>query len=170
MEVADLLAGLDAEVAKSEETIGWLTTELAREQQNLTDLRREVATVRSAVQRLSGGPAVRSEPCHASWLSLSKVDAVERALSEAGPLHLREIVDLLAAKGRGRTTTAAVSACLSHLSQVRHTVVNVGKGRWNYVPPAPNLRLVGAVEKLPSQEVATPDSAIPVASTGSPIA
>lgn len=168
VEVAELLAGLDGNITESERTISDLQAWLAAEQQTLVDRRREAATVRSAVLRVNGGAPAPAEPADPSWRSLSNVGAVERALSEAGPLHLHEIVDVLVAKGRKRMTTASVSASLTHLSQTRSSVVNVGKGRWDYVPrPAP--RLVGS-EKLPSQEIPAPDPAIPVSTTGSPIA
>jgi hypothetical protein len=139
MEVTELLAGLDREITQADETVNWLLTELAQAQQRLTDLRIEAKAVRSAVQRLSGGPAATTAP-DPSWLTISGVDAVERALNEAGPLHLHEIADLLVSKGRDRQAPEHVSANLSQLRKKRGTVVNVGKGRWDYLRPP--LRLV----------------------------
>lgn len=169
MDVSDLIAALDAKTAESEATIRDLQAWLATEQQALTDLRREAAAVRSALDRVNGGRA-QTSPGDSSWLNLSQVNAVERALREGGPMHLRDISALLVAKGRDGTTTAAVSACLTQLRQVRGSVVNVGKGRWDYAHPAPSLRVVGADEKLPGQEVRTPiGPAFPVSDTGRPI-
>jgi uncharacterized coiled-coil protein SlyX len=146
MEVSELLAGLEAKATESERTISELQAWLIAEQQTLKDVRREAAAVRSAVQRLSGEAGAQSTPSDTSWRGLSHVDAVETALREAGcPMHLTEIADAAVNHGHARMTRANVSATLTHLSQLRGTVVNVGKGRWNYVPPTsakPNLRVV----------------------------
>lgn len=169
MEVSELLAGLDAKMAESEEWIGELRRELVSAEQGLEDMRRAAAAVRSAIQRLSGEGVTPSTPTDTSWRGLTHVDAVEAALREAGhPLHLTEIAAATVNHGHARLTKAKVSATLTHLSQLRGTAVNVGKGRWDYVPKT-TLRLVGPSEKLPSRG-SSPDPAIPVSGTGSPIA
>lgn len=99
MDVSELIAALDTEIAKSDETITWLRAELAAEQEWRENSQRERATVWSAYQRLSGATAPLV-PTDSSWPSLSQVDAVERALPEAAPLHLTEVADSLASKGR----------------------------------------------------------------------
>lgn len=171
MEVSDLLTGLETEAAKSQATLDWLTAELAGEQRHLLDIRREIAAVGSALQRLSGSPPA-SAPADTSWRGLTHVDTVEAALREAGhPLHLSEIANALATHGHVKLPKAKVSATLTHLSQVRGSVVNVGKGRWDFVRPKLDPRIVAAddTEKLPSQG-SSPDLAIPEARSGSPIA
>lgn len=143
MQVDELLVGLDREIAQSEQAISDLQTWLATEQQRLTDLRLEAKAVRSAVQRLSGGETPGSGTPDTTWVGLTAVDAVERSLREAGPLHLQEIADLLVSKGRERLHKEAISANLTHLKQKRGSVTNIGQGRWDYLRPAPALRVVG---------------------------
>lgn len=174
LSVTDLIARLDAEIAQCEGTIAWLEAELVNERERREAIRRESAAVRSALQRVSGEETT-GRPLDMSWSALSHVNAVEAALCEAGrSMHLTEIADALETHGHAKLPKAKISATLTHLSQVRGTAVNVGNGRWNYVPPAtsePNLRVVPPddAEKLPSQG-GTPDLAIPVADTGRPIA
>lgn len=169
LSVSELLAALEAKAAQSERDIRDLEEMLATERRTLEDVRREMATVRSAVQRVSGTD-VASAPADTSWRSLTHVDAVETALREAGhSLHLSEIANELARHGHEKLPKDKISANLTHLSQVRGSVVNVGRGRWDFVRPKPDLRVVADPEELPSQG-GSPDLAIPVAGTGSPIA
>ena len=168
MDVNELLTGLDRKLAETEDWIDQLRTELVEAEKTVNDLRREAAAVRSAVRRFAGSAAAGEavEAADPTWLHLSQVDAVERAVRDAGPLHLQDIVDLLAAKGRRRPTKATVSANLTHLGQTRHSVVNIGKGRWDYVRAAPTLRVVTAEEKLPGGEPTLVAPAVPAMPTG----
>lgn len=141
MDVTELLSGLDAEIAKTEEWIADLLAEVSEAQQRVSDLRLEAKYVRSAYQRIHGTPTAEAGS-DASWLALSGVDAVERALQESGPLFLQEIADLLAEKGRPRQRAEEISANLTHLGRKRGTVANVGRGRWDYLSRAVPLKMI----------------------------
>jgi hypothetical protein len=51
MDVAELIAGLQSEAAKNQDTIDWLTSELASAQERQSELLRAIANVGSAFQR-----------------------------------------------------------------------------------------------------------------------
>jgi hypothetical protein len=134
VDVEELVQLLDHKALWTEGWIEELQAELVSARQQLIDIRMETKAVRSAVDRVSGASKV--EAPKESWVTLSGVDAVERALQESGPLFLDEIRALLVEHGRERPTQEAVSANLSYLSKHRSSVVNVGRGRWDYLRPA----------------------------------
>lgn len=136
-----LLDRVAERVVRTELWISDLHAELTRAEQELIDLRLEARYIEGAYRRESGESPAATAAADPSWLTLSGVDAVERALQESGPLHLSEIQDFLVAKGRSRLTKEAVSANLSHLRKLRNNVTPVGRGRWDYLRPAV-LRLV----------------------------
>ncbi len=131
MDVNELLTGLDRKLAETEDWIDQLRTELAEAEKTVNDLRREPAAVRSAVRRFAGSAAAGEavEAADPTWLHLSQVDAVERAVRDAGPLHLQDIVDLLAAKGRRSQGKAFQCSEQMHIQE-----------------PTPNHRVPGAAE------------------------
>lgn len=134
MQVADLLAALAADITSTRAWVTELREELAEAEQKLTDCQLEAKAIENARSRY--GPAtpapVLTGEGDPSRASLSRVDAVERALREAGPLHLNEIQRYLVQRGCEQSTIGAISATLTNLNHHRESVANVGKGRWDY--------------------------------------
>ena len=133
MQVADLLAALAGDIDDTRKWVDELRAELAQAEQKLTDLQVESKAVRNALGRYGeaeAAPLVAADP---EWATLSRVDAVERALRESGPLHLTEIQSYLVQRGCERSSIGAISATLTNLNHHRSSVANVGKGRWDFV-------------------------------------
>ena len=137
MQVAELLAALAADITDTRSWVNELRAELAQAEQRLTDLQVEARAVENGLSRYGTAPPppVEADP---SWHSLTRVDAIERVLRDHGPLHLSEIQTLLVQRGCERSNVAAISATLTTLNRRRGSVVNTGKGRWDYVG-RPNL-------------------------------
>lgn len=132
MEANDLLLALARDIDDTRDWLAQLRAEVGATEKRLDLLQAERSAVDSAVRRYDPAarpPALTPDP---EWVSLSRVDAIERALREAGPLHLTEIRDLLVARGRPSDPVEAISASLSSLRATRQSVVLVGKGRWDY--------------------------------------
>jgi len=133
VQVADLLVALADDISETRAWANELREELGRAEQKLTDLQVETKAIDNAMARygLAGPRAlVDTDP---AWPTLTRVDAIERALRESGPLHLNEIRSYLVRRGCEPSSIGAISATLTNLHQHRESVVNVGKGRWDYV-------------------------------------
>lgn len=147
MQVADLLAALAADITSTRAWVNELREELAEAEQKLTDRQLEAKAVENALSRYGPAEAIPLLDADPSWATLTRVDAVERALREAGPLHLNEIQRYLAQRGCVRSNLAEISATLTNISRRRGSVANVGKGRWDYIKaPAPSAA-IGPIEE-----------------------
>lgn len=70
------------------------------------------------------------------WTTMSRLDAVERVIREAGRvMHVREITDALKVHGRADDSQAMVSMSLQALRRNRGTSRMDAKGYWSYVEP-----------------------------------
>lgn len=132
MQVTDLLLALGEDIDGTRQWLTELRTEVAAAEQKLTALQAERCAVENAASRHDPAAAPPVPVADPEWLSLTRVDAIERSLREHGPMHLSEIADLLAQRGRPRDDLAAVSASLSNLKATRQSVVILGQGRWGY--------------------------------------
>ena len=132
MQTHELLLALASDIDTTRDWLAELRAEVAATETRLSDLQAERRAVENAVSRYDPAARPKAPDPDPEWVSLTRVDAIERALREAGPLHLTEIAALLADRGRPRDDTAAISASLTSLQKSRQSVVLVGKGRWDY--------------------------------------
>jgi len=84
--------------------------------------------------------AHREDEQASTWRRLSKIDAVQRALREAGDMTPTELLGYLTSMGRPEDTAANISAALSYLKRKKGTVQRVGAARWRYADhPTPGI-------------------------------
>ena len=159
MDIAELLRRQDLDIAAAEreseaaqERAMRAAKEAAEVYDHLNALRIERATLEQAARRygavdqpLADVGTVEIAPAF-DWTTMNRLDAVERVLQQRGmPLHINDIVTVLAQYGRTGDTYQLISATLSTLRTRRGSVRPVGGGRWVFGPPPSGAQIM---EKL----------------------
>lgn len=89
-----------------------------------------------------------------TWAELTRLDAVEQVLHEAGkPLHINQLLSTLVDHGREDDNYQLVSAALANLRQRRASVRGIGGGQWEFVPLAKRAE-TRAFEEATAREIA----------------
>lgn len=137
----------------SDPAILYLQQAISRAEAARAELDIEVKGLRLALARLQQDPTQPGEepsppvvveaPVSAEiseWRSMSRTDAVERVLAEAGgELHRKDVTTRLAERGRTGDTIDAVSAALAYMARGDNPrVESLGHGRWRLKSGAPH--------------------------------
>jgi hypothetical protein len=142
MEIQELLTRVDAKIKEAAEHLKFAEAEAEKARADLVQLMGDREDLVDVARRF-GVPLVGAPEEAAEWKNLSRLDAVERALSEhKGSLHLTEILKVLESHGRDQDSYSLVSASLANIKERRGTVRSLGSGRWEYVrQPAISYRV-----------------------------
>jgi hypothetical protein len=136
--ILEVIRQQDEEIANTEIQFNEFT-ELAQDaKRRLEDLIIEQSALKQIAYRrgalLAPMPETSDELNAHLWMSMSRVDAIEKVLRESPePMHLSEIDVALRSHGRPSDSSEAISATLAHIKKTRQTVVSMGQGRWAYL-------------------------------------